>query len=154
MPIRRTSCTNTLQKKPADGFECHHLDEIRDERQKKLLFDRLIKLPPETKNAVLIFASPQVLHNETWKDLVFRLDANNLLRMVHLDEVHLFLDHGSDFRAEIPNLKPCLFDTLRVDESRTTLKALVLAKQDGAPCQPKILEGNQFCVATSVACKT
>jgi len=47
--------------------------------------------------------------------------------MVCLDEVHLFLDHGSDFRTEIPDLKPCLFDIVRVGESTTELRALVLS---------------------------
>ena len=47
--------------------------------------------------------------------------------MVCLDEVHLLLDHGSDFRTEIPDLQPSLFDILRVDESTTNLRALGLS---------------------------
>ena len=74
----------------------------------------LTKLPPHV--STFIYTSPQCFRNRRY----FRnyLFANQLIKFVVVDKIHLFAQFGNTFRNEFGHLKRLLFDKLGQSEQR------------------------------------
>ena len=94
------------------SIEVQHLDELwlNDKRKYRDVLERLGNVERTTTSAVFVFLSPQFLVNHRDALNVFLEAARKrTLRLVALDEVHLHVQHGTSFRAEIRELRDVFF---------------------------------------------
>jgi hypothetical protein len=100
--------------KPETGLiHSFNLDDYRTEGTRRAFCDRIEQLPLFTKQSVLLFCSPQtIVGSEVLQGFIKRIIRTKLLRLLCIDEVHLFVDFGLAFRDEFGALRPFLFDLL------------------------------------------
>ena len=94
------------------SIEVQHLDELwlNDKRKYRDVLERLGDVERTTTSAIFVFLSPQFLVNHRDALSVFLEAARKrTLRLVALDEVHLHVQHGTSFRAEIRELRDVFF---------------------------------------------
>jgi hypothetical protein len=90
-----------------------HLDTTRNPSQQEAIVKRVMDAPPTC--AIILFSSPQALVNcALWRSLLFRLLRNRRLKLVCIDEIHLFAQFGLWFRSEFFALRDALFKHLLV----------------------------------------
>ena len=58
-----------------------------------------------TNNSVFSFSSPEFLMRQSWRLLLINLINNGVLKMVRVDETHLFVMFRVTFRKSFSNLK-------------------------------------------------
>ena len=58
-----------------------------------------------TNASVFLYSSPECLMKEPWKSLLIKLINNGVLKLVCVDEIHLFVIFGIIFRNSFVNLK-------------------------------------------------
>jgi superfamily II DNA helicase RecQ len=97
------------------GCAAYHIDEIianDNDNASKCLFDFLRSMNGDTENTVFLFSSPQAITSEKskFRPVLYELIAKKVLRLICIDEVHLFARFGLHFRDEFPALKECLFE--------------------------------------------
>ena len=84
--------------------EAHHMDEVvKESRSKVLALMRMIhRLEMDTTSTMFVVCSPQFLvKNSQFCSTIIKASAAQILRLVVIDEVHLYVQHGSSFRADI-----------------------------------------------------
>jgi superfamily II DNA helicase RecQ len=87
-----------------------HLDEMKSPQEQQRLADRLLLLPDDTTKTILLFSSPQFLQKSPiLLPALKQLVTNKLLRLLAIDEIHLFVHFGLSFRSEFAWLKDNLF---------------------------------------------
>jgi superfamily II DNA helicase RecQ len=100
------------------GFKVFHLDEITAPDKQRALAEIIIRLAgrtTDTRVAISLFVSPQAVKRETWiRNLFDAMIKSSLLRLVCLDEIHIFLEHALNFRDAFSDLKTSLFNKLHV----------------------------------------
>ena len=92
-----------------------NLDVIRSEKLNTLLRNHLEELSSTdtSKKRVFLFTSPQkITNNPSWQQTIARCCHNGSLRLLAVDECHLYATHGMEFRAEFAELRKCLFKTI------------------------------------------
>jgi len=91
----------TIQDKPGRAsIKAYHLDEVRLTVDEFALRDALLSMPLDTAATVYLFASPQaIVHNPIWSSTVDALIQKGLLRLLCIDEAHLFAKFGLYFRS-------------------------------------------------------
>jgi superfamily II DNA helicase RecQ len=98
-----------------EQLRTYHLDDIvPDSNEFKGLVCALKQFKSDDEKTIILFTSPQTLQSETWLPLIKALIKPKILRMVCIDEVHLFVSHGLFFRQEFFELKRNFFDHLAV----------------------------------------
>jgi superfamily II DNA helicase RecQ len=91
----------------------YHLDDLEvGSSDHTALVCALEQFKPEDEKTIILFTSPQTLQSEKWLPLLKALIKPKILRMVCIDEVHLFVSHGLFFRSEFFQLKTNFFDHL------------------------------------------
>ena len=82
-----------------------HLDDLLDDDVSELLL--LIK-EMDDKTTVMLYSSPQFL-TERFPSFIKLLLQSSRIRMIVVDEIHLFAQFGRSFRSEFNDLKTKLF---------------------------------------------
>jgi hypothetical protein len=103
------------------AFKVYHLDELTVPSQQKAFTEMLLGLcgNKNTRVAISLFVSPQAVKRDKWiQQLLDSLIEASLLRMVCLDEIHIFLEHALNFRDEFSDLKSFLFQKLHVKNGK------------------------------------
>ena len=95
------------------------LDSIKKTNLIKKLEDKLSGMKSGTNASVFLYSSPECLMKEPWKSLLIKLINNGVLKLVCVDEIHLFVMFGITFRKSFVNLKDTFFKYL-IDKSKTT----------------------------------
>jgi hypothetical protein len=97
------------------GIKVVHLDEIpAGSVQEKQLFQDLDNLPPSPEKTLLLFSSPQrISDSKSWTKELPRMIHAEVLKMVCVDEAHLYVMHGLYFRPKFFKLKEILFDKMK-----------------------------------------
>jgi superfamily II DNA helicase RecQ len=72
----------------------------------------------DNRLSVLLFASPECIVEDVWIEMIQKLIADTLLKLVCVDEVHQFVEFGLTFRKSFMSLKDSLFKFLWVTESQ------------------------------------
>ena len=76
-----------------------HLDEIHNASDKQHLINSILALPVNTRKTIMLFSSPQkIVNDKAWMGFLKKLIQNGMLRLVCVDEVHLFVHYGMSFR--------------------------------------------------------
>mmetsp|Transcript_15996 Transcript_15996/g.27214 ORF Transcript_15996/g.27214 Transcript_15996/m.27214 type:complete len:404 (-) Transcript_15996:1753-2964(-) len=111
--------------------ETHHLDEFpTDDGDQTLdnLVNRIAQLQDDTTSTIFLFTSPQFLCQQSNKPLLDELISahkRGVLRVVGIDEAHLFVQHSS-FRVEIHMLTELFFKKV-FDKERPKSHPVLLA---------------------------
>ena len=78
--------------------EAHHMDELVKESRAKVfaLMRRINLLERDTTSTIFVICSPQFLvHNSNFCSTIIKASSERILRLVVIDEVHLYVQHGS-----------------------------------------------------------
>ena len=90
------------------------LDEVKNIDLQKRLSNRIIELlESNTAISIILFSSPEVLMTKIWTDMLCVLLRKKLLRLLCIDEVHLFVEFGLTFRKCFLQMKHIIFDKLK-----------------------------------------
>ena len=104
-----------------------HIDEVRDDEKVNEIVKLLMELPRNTEKTVMLFSSPQaIVSNRHWREMIPKIISNGLLRLVCVDEVHLFIHYGLSFRREFALLSKCLFSHLKLTSDANATKVPVM----------------------------
>jgi ATP-dependent DNA helicase RecQ len=103
-----------------------HLDELSPSKF-ETLHSLIADLGPSGTKSIVLFSSPQALLKPSGRRLLDLIFERKILRLIAVDEVHLFLHFAISFRSEFKALRPVLFDRVRATpSSRTKLLSTVL----------------------------
>jgi superfamily II DNA helicase RecQ len=109
--------TKLLAIKLKDPHRVHayNLDELQDSATNTALRQELESYDPESNGTVFVFTSPQKLANSRpWQTTLWRLIAKDSIRLVCIDEAHLYASFGVEFRSEFYALHAILFEQLKL----------------------------------------
>ena len=90
-----------------------HLDEISYATSVKRaeLLNRISSLTKNTTSTMFLLLSPQFLiRNEDFRKTLIIKANTGVVRLIKIDEVHLYVQHGITFRREICMLKEVFFE--------------------------------------------
>ena len=90
----------------------HNLDELFERSPEKYrdLLAAAGAMQRDTSTTRFLIASPQHLaHRSELTQMLANQAKNRVLRLVVVDEIHLFVQQGTSFRGEIRHLKECFF---------------------------------------------
>jgi superfamily II DNA helicase RecQ len=90
-----------------------HLDEVKHVATQRKLATALLSLNDDTAMTVFLFASPQAILKKEWDSVLGKLARRKLIRLICLDEVHLYVNFGLTFRHDFLKLKNTLFEWVR-----------------------------------------
>ena len=89
---------------------CYHLDETNPKSVREKLIPRMDAFDPDSSTTMFVLSSPQYLaDNVEFRECLLRCHKRHTLRMVVLDEVHLYSMHGQTFRECIRYLTNAFF---------------------------------------------
>ena len=87
---------------------------------------RITALPYESSTTIFLLFSPQfIAENGSFKKAILACAKNKILRMVAIDEAHLYAMHGRSFRVQIHQLLPDLFKIIFADDKQHYTLCLV-----------------------------
>jgi hypothetical protein len=93
------------------------LDELKSNiDQQKLCRSIRNNMHKESTTAIILFTSPETIARPVWLELIKYLIEKKILKMICIDEVHLFVEFGVTFRPSFCELKQKLF-SLIIDNS-------------------------------------
>ena len=110
--LKHISLANHLSNR----LQVFNLDVLRSGRLNNILRRHLENLPNDdpAKKRIFIFTSPQKISNDpSWQATIAQCCSNGTLRLVAIDECHLFATHGMEFREEFGALRKCFFKVLQ-----------------------------------------
>jgi superfamily II DNA helicase RecQ len=101
-----------------DCIEVYNLDTMKNRDAKQGLVRELLEMDVESGLTVYLFASPQTITggDKTWARMTARLIEKQKLKLVAIDECHLFANFGMEFRNEFVKLQEELFSLLAATE--------------------------------------
>jgi superfamily II DNA helicase RecQ len=95
------------------SVHAHHVDEIIDaspDKRSELLI-RINSMQRETTSTLFLFLSPQLMiHHTDFRDALIRQCRAGVVRLVTIDEAHLYVQHGISFRSKIRMMKNIFFN--------------------------------------------
>jgi superfamily II DNA helicase RecQ len=93
-----------------------HLDDYRSAASQRSLVNDLLLIETTTQQTFLLFSSPQaIVGSKPFQELIQHLIKTKLLRMICVDELHLYVQFGLSFRDEFRSLTKYLFDLIRIN---------------------------------------
>ena len=123
-PLLSLSADQVKKLKKASQAHGHvvsfHLDEVKDMASARRLSEYIYRLPRDTNTSVLLFASPQALQLPHWQTMIKRIITQKTLKLVAVDEVHLYSYFGLTFRQEFLRLKDSLAKVAIFGETSST----------------------------------
>ena len=105
------------------GIQC---DSIKSTLAFELLEKTLLNVDDSTTANIFLFVSPETLLKDQWIKLLMKLISNKVMRLLVVDEVHLFVEFGMSFRKSICDLKKVLFDQLWKDKLQIKLSVPII----------------------------
>ena len=90
----------------------YQLDSIKKPHLIKKLEEKLRGLGKQSNITIFIYTSPECLLREPWRSMFVGLINSKVLKLVCVDEVHLFVMFGATFRKEFTLLKESFFKFL------------------------------------------
>ena len=97
-----------------------HLDETSWDDVEGKVIPKLESLPPDTSESLFLLCSPQyIATNKIFRDALLACNKRGLLRLVAIDEAHLFAMHGRSFRESIRVLAEVFFHPLFATDAST-----------------------------------
>ena len=92
------------------SVEAHHTDDLDESFIRERLIPRMMEISDSTTSSMYIFCSPQDLVNKAYLRIaLLECYRRKTLRLVVIDEAHLYAMHGSTFREQIRLLHNLFF---------------------------------------------
>ena len=86
----------------------YQLDSVKKKHLVDQLKNKLLQLKKEGNTTIFLYTSPECLMREPWLSLMVTLIERNVMKLVCIDEIHLFVMFGLTFRKEFTLLKKLL----------------------------------------------
>ena len=90
----------------------YQLDSVKQTHLVKQLENKLLSLEKDSNTTIFLYTSPECLTREPWQSLMVTLIDHSVLKLVAVDEIHLFVMFGVTFRKEFTLLKKSFFQYL------------------------------------------
>ena len=94
----------------------YQLDSLKNPLLVNKLQSELLALKKTSNCTLFLYSSPECLMRQPWRTLIIRLINNGVLKLVCVDEIHLYVMFGLTFRKEFIMLKDSFFKHL-IDET-------------------------------------
>ena len=92
------------------SVEAHHIDDLTESFIRESLIPRMMEISPRSSSCMYLFCSPQDLVKKACLRIaVLECCRRKTLRLVVIDEAHLYAMHGSTFREPIRLLHKLFF---------------------------------------------
>ena len=87
-----------------------HLDETKEDVIISTVIPRMLSLQSNTTTTNFLLCSPQYIANHSsFREALLKCHTRRTLRLVAIDEIHLYTMHGKSFRDSIRHLNACFF---------------------------------------------
>ena len=93
----------------------YQLDSIKKKDLVEKLKKKLLSLKKDGNSTVFLYTSPECLMREPWRSIMVTLIDRRVMKLVCIDEIHLFVMFGITFRKEFTLLKNTFFCHLVCD---------------------------------------
>ena len=95
------------------SVEAQHLDDLTPSQLRDDIVPRMDEIKYNSSSTMFIFTSPQQLVEHPFiLDAILRCHARQTLRLVTIDEAHLYAMHGRSFRVAMRVLQRILFEVI------------------------------------------
>ena len=102
--------------------EAQHIDDCSTAEIKKTIIPRIDAIGNESSSVMFIFISPQKLNScGAIRAAILRAHLRKTLRLVAIDEAHLYAIHGRSFRGELRLLHASFFENITHVESNNSM---------------------------------
>ena len=95
----------------------YQLDSIKNPLVVEKLKSKLLLMNKKSNSTIFLYSSPECLMRQPWRSLMVSLIRNGVLKLVCIDEIHLYVMFGVTFRKEFINLRDTFFKHL-IDDTR------------------------------------
>ena len=90
--------------------EAHHLDDLPPAVVKEKVVRRMDEFDTQSSSVMFLLCSPQyITNNKFFLEALLRAHERKVLRLVAINEAHLYAAHGRSFWQEIRVLKHVFF---------------------------------------------
>ena len=96
----------------------YQLDSVKNPALVDKLKSKLLQMKTKSNSTIFLYSSPECLMSQPWRSLMVSLIRNGVLKLVCIDEIHLYVMFGVTFRKEFVNLRDTFFQHL-IDETRS-----------------------------------
>ena len=96
----------------------YQLDSIKNPVLVEKLKTKLLQMKKNSNSTIFLYSSPECLMRQPWRSLMVSLIRNGVLKLVCIDEIHLYVMFGVTFRKEFVNLRDTFFKHLIDDTYR------------------------------------
>lgn len=93
----------------------YQLDSVKQKHLVQQLEDKLLSIEKDSNTTVFLYTSPECLAREPWCSIMIKLIDRGSLKLVCIDEIHLYVMFGITFRKEFTLLKKSFFKHLRTE---------------------------------------
>ena len=83
----------------------YQLDSLRQKHLIKQLKDKLRSIERDSNTTIFLYPSPEYLTRKPWCSIIVKIIDWGVLKLVSIDEIHLFVMFGIKFRKEFTLLK-------------------------------------------------
>ena len=90
----------------------YQLDSLKNPLLISKLQTKLLDMKKTSNTTIFLYSSPECLMRQPWRTLIIRLINNGVLKLVCVDEIHLYVMFGLTFRKEFTTLKDTFFKHL------------------------------------------
>ena len=77
---------------------------------------KLLSIEPDSNTTIFLYTSSRYLNREPWSSLMVQFINRRVLKLVVIDEIHLFVVFGTDFGKEFMLLKKAFFRYLLTEK--------------------------------------
>ena len=90
----------------------YQLDSLKNPLLISKLQTKLLDMNKTSNTTIFLYSSPECLMRQPWRTLIIRLINNGVLKLVCVDEIHLYVMFGLTFRKEFMTLRDSFFKHL------------------------------------------
>ena len=87
----------------------YQLDSMKKKELIEKLEKKLLSIKKDDNTTIFLYTSPECLMREPWRSVMVKLIDRRVLKLVCIDEIHLFVMFGITFRKEFTLLKNTFF---------------------------------------------
>ena len=134
-----------------DNVHVFNVDAVRNREATKCIQDEILELSEDTDAIIYLFSSPQKLNDKSgWGSTVNKLISTNKLRLLAVDECHLFANFGMEFQLEFYKLRDSLFSKLSFSDWNIPLLFMTATPSKGMIEDLELLTGLKFDPSTEL----
>ena len=91
------------------AHRCHVIHVVKNIKSTDELINLLLNFNLSSGVTIFLISSPEALMLDCWNDMVQTMIHRDILRLLCIDEVHLFVEFGCTFRPDFSKLRGTIF---------------------------------------------